>query len=50
MLILVLALAVVLSLLAELAYGYLQDRYTMRWVRAEVIEHHAIMRRIGRAR
>jgi uncharacterized membrane protein (DUF106 family) len=50
MLILLLALAVVLSLLAELAYGYLQDRYQMRWVRAEVTEHHAIMRQLGMAR
>ncbi|PKA39608.1 hypothetical protein CWR43_30535 [Rhizobium sullae] len=50
MLILLLSLAVVLSLLAELAYCYLQDRYAIRWVRAEVSEHRAIMRKLGRAR
>ncbi len=40
MLILIVALTVALSLLAEMAWNYMQDRYAMGWVRADVKEHH----------
>ena len=50
MLILLIALAVVISLAAEMAYGLMEERYEMRWVRPEVSEHHAIMRKLGRMR
>jgi hypothetical protein len=50
MLILIVALAVVLSLLAEIAWAYMQDRHVAGWVRAEVRAHHVIMRKLGRMR
>ncbi|MBY3208418.1 hypothetical protein [Rhizobium laguerreae] len=48
MLILLVALAVVSSLAAEMAYGYFADRYEMSWVRPELAEHAAIVRAQGR--
>ncbi|CAN7365337.1 hypothetical protein [Rhizobium leguminosarum] len=50
MLILLVALAVVSSLAAEMAYGYFADRYEMSWVRPELAEHAAIVRAQGRLR
>ena len=50
MLIVLVALAVVLSLAAEMAYGYFADRYEMSWVRPELAEHAAIVRAQGRLR
>ncbi len=50
MLIVLVALAVVLSLAAEMAYGYFVDRYEMNWVRPELAEHAAIVRAQGRLR
>jgi hypothetical protein len=50
MLILLIALAVALSLLAEMAWECMQDRYAMDWVRAEVREHQVITRKLGKAR
>jgi hypothetical protein len=39
MLIVLVALAVISSLAAEIAYGYFADRYEMSWVRPELAEH-----------
>jgi uncharacterized membrane protein (DUF106 family) len=50
MLIVLVVFAVIISLVAEMAYGYLQDRYELSWVRPAVREHHAIMRVAGRMR
>lgn len=50
MLIVLIAVAVSFSLLAELFYGYLADRRQLGWVRPEVSEHTAIMRQLGRMR
>lgn len=50
MLIVLVALAVVFSLAAEMAYGYFADRYEMSWVRSELAEHAAIVRAQGRLR
>ncbi len=50
MLIVLVALAVVSSLAAEMAYGYFVDRYEMSWVRPELVEHAAIVRAQGRLR
>lgn len=50
MLIVLVALAVVFSLAAEMAYGYFADRYEVRWVRPELAEHAAIVRACGRLR
>ncbi|ARM88450.1 hypothetical protein RHEC894_CH02150 [Rhizobium sp. CIAT894] len=50
MLIVLVALAVVSSLVAELAYGYFADRYEVSWVRPELAEHAAIVRAQGRLR
>ncbi|WP_245441480.1 hypothetical protein [Rhizobium vallis] len=44
MLIVLVALAVVSSLAAEMAYGYFTDRYEVNWVRPELAEHAAIVR------
>ena len=44
MLIVLIALAVVFSLAAEMAYSYFAERYEMNWVRPELAEHAAIMR------
>jgi hypothetical protein len=50
MLIILMAIAVILSLVAELFYGYLADPSQIGWVRSEVSEHAAIMRQLGRMR
>lgn len=50
MLIVLVALAVISSLAAEMAYGYLADRYEVSWVRPELAEHAAIVRAQGRLR
>ena len=50
MLIVLVVLAVIISLFAEMAYSYLQDRYELSWVRPSVREHHAIVRASGRMR
>ncbi|WHO71476.1 hypothetical protein [Rhizobium sp. BT03] len=50
MLIVLVALAVVSSLAAEMAYGYFADRYEVSWVRPELAEHAAIVRAQGRLR
>ncbi|MBB3522768.1 hypothetical protein RJJ37_12575 [Rhizobium redzepovicii] len=50
MLIVLVALAVVSSLAAEIAYGYFADRYEVSWVRPELAEHAAIVRAQGRLR
>ena len=50
MLIILIAIAVIFSLVAELFYGYLADRRQPGWVRPEVNEHAAIMRQLGRMR
>ncbi|MBB4290372.1 hypothetical protein GGE16_002412 [Rhizobium leguminosarum] len=50
MLIVLVALAVVSSLAAEMAYGYFADRYEVTWVRPELAEHGAIVRAQGRLR
>jgi hypothetical protein len=50
MLIVLVALAVVFSLVAEMAYGYFADRYEVSWVRPELAEHAAIVRTQGRLR
>nr|WP_064249946.1 hypothetical protein [Rhizobium leguminosarum]OAP89810.1 hypothetical protein A4U53_05715 [Rhizobium leguminosarum] len=50
MLIVLVALAVVFSLAAEMAYSYFADRYEMSWVRPELAEHAAIVRAQGRLR
>ncbi|MBY5552268.1 hypothetical protein HFO41_12225 [Rhizobium leguminosarum] len=50
MLIVLVALAVVSSLAAEITYGYFADRYEMSWVRPELAEHAAIVRAQGRLR
>jgi uncharacterized membrane protein (DUF106 family) len=50
MLIVLVVFAVIISLVAEMAYGYLQDRYELGWVRPAVREHHAIMPAAGRMR
>ncbi|SCB56692.1 hypothetical protein GA0061105_101525 [Rhizobium aethiopicum] len=50
MLIVLVALSVVLSLAAEMAYGYFVDRYEVNWVRPELAEHAAIVRAQGRLR
>jgi hypothetical protein len=47
MLIILVAIAVVLSILGELVYGYLEDRYDASWVRPELNEHAAIVRQLG---
>lgn len=50
MLIILIATAVIFSMFAELFYGYFADRHQLGWVRAEVNEHAAIMRQLGRMR
>lgn len=50
MLIVLVALAIVFSLAAEMAYGYFADRYEVNWVRPELAEHAAIVRAQGRLR
>ncbi|MFS8144232.1 hypothetical protein [Rhizobium sp. BR 249] len=51
MLIVLVALAVISSLAAEMAYGYFADRYEVNWVRPELAEHAAIVRAAqGRSR
>jgi uncharacterized membrane protein (DUF106 family) len=50
MLIILIAIAVVFSVFAELFYGYFADRHQIGWVRPEVNEHAAIMRQLGRMR
>ncbi|MDR9771134.1 hypothetical protein RJJ65_00355 [Rhizobium hidalgonense] len=50
MLIVLVALAVVSSLAAEMAYGYFADRYEVSWVRPALAEHAAIVRAQGRLR
>lgn len=50
MLIVLVALAVVFSLAAEMVYGYFADRYEVSWVRPELAEHAAIVRAQGRLR
>ena len=50
MLMLLIALAVVISLIGEVAYGLLKEKYEVRWVRPEVSEHYALMRQLGRLR
>ncbi len=50
MLIVLIAITVIFSLLAELFYGYIADRRQLSWVRPEVSEHAAIMRQLGRMR
>jgi hypothetical protein len=47
MLIILIALAVAFSLLAETIYGYLRDRDEAGWVRPELSEHAVIVRRLG---
>ncbi|MDM9628032.1 hypothetical protein QTL95_19250 [Rhizobium sp. S152] len=47
MLIILVTAAVVLSFLVEAVHGWIQDNRDMAWVRAEVSEHHAIVRRTG---
>lgn len=49
MLIILIAIAVIFSLLAELFYSYVANRRQL-WVRPEVNEHAAIMRQLGRMR
>ncbi len=44
MLIVLVALAVVFSLAAEMVYGYFADRHEVSWVRPELAEHSAIVR------
>jgi len=48
MLIILIAMAVIFSLIAELFYSYLANRGQLGWVRPEVNEHAAIMRQLGR--
>ena len=50
MLIVLVALAVVSSLVAEMAYGYFTERYEVNWVRPALAEHAAIVRAQGRLR
>jgi uncharacterized membrane protein (DUF106 family) len=50
MLIVLIAIAVIFSLLTELFYGYLADRHQLGWVRPEVNEHAAIMRQLSHMR
>lgn len=50
MLIVLVALAVLFSLTAEMAYGFFADRYEVSWVRPELAEHAAIVRAQGRLR
>jgi hypothetical protein len=50
MLMLLIALAVLVSLAGEVAYGLYKEKYEVRWVRPEVSEHHALMRQLGRLR
>jgi uncharacterized membrane protein (DUF106 family) len=50
MLIILIAIAVIFSVFAELFYGYFADRHQLSWVRPEVNEHAAIMRQLGRMR
>lgn len=50
MLIVLVALAVVFSLVAEMVYGHFADRYEVSWVRPELAEHAAIVRAPGRLR
>ncbi len=50
MLIILIAIAVIFSMFAELFYGYFADRHQLGWVRPEVNEHAAIMRQLGRMR
>ncbi|EJT05934.1 hypothetical protein RCCGE510_08396 [Rhizobium sp. CCGE 510] len=47
MLIVLVALAVVSSLAAEMAYGYFADRYEVSWVQPALAEHAAIVRAQG---
>ena len=50
MLIILIAIAVIFSVFAELFYGYFADRHQLGWVRPEVNEHAAIMRQLGSMR
>lgn len=47
MLIILVTAAVAVSFLAEAIYGWVQESRDMAWVRAEVSEHHAIVRATG---
>jgi hypothetical protein len=47
MLIVLIALAVAFSLIAETIYGYFRDRDEAGWVRPELSEHAVIVRRLG---
>jgi len=47
MLMLLIALAVIISLVGEVAYGLIKEKYELRWVRPEVSEHYALMRQLG---
>ncbi|OWV95970.1 hypothetical protein ATY81_23700 [Rhizobium sp. R72] len=47
MLIILVAIAVIASLLAEFLYGYVRDIQDASWVRPSVREHHAIVRAAG---
>ncbi|MBB3658684.1 hypothetical protein FHX15_003931 [Rhizobium sp. BK650] len=46
MLIILIAMAVSFSLIAELFYGYVANRRQL-WVRRDINEHAAIMRQVG---
>ncbi|ARQ10179.1 hypothetical protein NXC12_CH02154 [Rhizobium etli] len=50
MLIVLVALAVTISLAAEMAYGYFANRYEVNWVRPELAEHATIVRAQGSLR
>ncbi|GAA3073050.1 hypothetical protein GCM10010520_20380 [Rhizobium viscosum] len=50
MLIILIAIAVIFSVFAELFYGYFAERHQLGWVRPELNEHAAIMRQLGRMR
>ncbi|MBW9114871.1 hypothetical protein JNB88_14620 [Rhizobium cauense] len=47
MLIILVAIAVVVSLIAEFLYGYVRDLQDASWVRPSVREHYAIVRATG---
>lgn len=47
MLIVLVALAVVSSLAAEMAYGYFADRYEVSWVRPEIVRAQGRLRENG---
>ena len=47
MLIILVAIAVIVSLIAEFLYGYVRDIQDASWVRPSVREHYAIMHATG---